>query len=58
MLYTKTFLDEDFLLQTATASKLYHEFAKEMPIIDYHNQFPPDQIAQNKSFENLSQIWV
>lgn len=58
MLYTKTFLDEDFLLQTATASKLYHEFAKEMPIIDYHNHLPPDQIAQNKSFENLSQIWL
>lgn len=58
MLYTKTFLDEDFLLQTATASKLYHEFAKEMPIIDYHNHLPPDQIAQNKSFENISQIWL
>lgn len=58
MLYTKTFLDEDFLLQTATASKLYHEFAKEMPIIDYHNHLPPEQIAQNKSFENLSQIWL
>lgn len=58
MLYTKTFLDEDFLLQTATASKLYHEFAKEMPIIDYHNHLPPDQIAQNKSFGNLSQIWL
>lgn len=58
MLYTKTFLDEDFLLQTATASKLYHDFAKEMPIIDYHNHLPPDQIAQNKSFENLSQIWL
>ena len=58
MLYTKTFLDEDFLLQTATASKLYHDFAKEMPIIDYHNHLPPDQIAQNKSFENISQIWL
>jgi glucuronate isomerase len=58
MLYTKTFLDEDFLLQTATASRLYHEFAKEMPIIDYHNHLPPDQIASNKNFENLSQIWL
>ena len=58
MLYPKTFLDEDFLLQTATASKLYHDFAKEMPIIDYHNHLPPDQIAQNKSFENISQIWL
>lgn len=58
MLYTKTFLDEDFLLQTVTASKLYHDFAKEMPIIDYHNHLPPDQIAQNKSFENISQIWL
>ena len=54
----KPFLNEDFLLQTSTASRLYHEFAADMPIIDYHNHLPPEQIAQNKNFENLTQIWL
>lgn len=54
----KQFLNEDFLLQTSTASRLYHEFAKDMPIIDYHNHLPPDQIAGDKNFENLTQIWL
>ena len=54
----KPFLNEDFLLQTPTASRLYHEFAADMPIIDYHNHLPPEQIAQNKNFENLTQIWL
>lgn len=52
------FLDENFLLQTATAQRLYHEYAKQMPIIDYHCHLPPDQIAEDKSFENLTQIWL
>jgi glucuronate isomerase len=54
----KPFLNEDFLLQTSTASRLYHDFAKDMPIIDYHNHLPPDQISGNKNFENLTQIWL
>ncbi len=54
----KPFLNEDFLLQTPTAVRLYHEYAKDMPIIDYHNHLPPEQIAQNKNFENLTQIWL
>lgn len=58
MLVTKTFLDEDFLLQTDAARTLYHEFAKQMPIIDYHNHLPPDQIVSDKTFENLTQIWL
>jgi glucuronate isomerase len=58
MLVTKTFLDEDFLLQTEAARMLYHEFAKQMPIIDYHNHLPPDQIVSDKMFENLTQIWL
>lgn len=58
MLVTKTFLDEDFLLQTDSARTLYHEFAKQMPIIDYHNHLPPDQIVADKTFENLTQIWL
>ncbi|MDE3142795.1 MAG: glucuronate isomerase [Bacteroidota bacterium] len=54
----KTFLDENFLLSNKTAQKLYHEFAKEMPIIDYHCHLPQQQIAEDKNFENLTQIWL
>ncbi|MES2445918.1 MAG: glucuronate isomerase [Bacteroidota bacterium] len=54
----KNFLDENFLLQTETAQTLYHEFAKDMPIIDYHNHLMPDQIAQDKNFENITQVWL
>lgn len=52
------FLHEDFLLSTATARRLYHEIAKPQPIIDYHCHLPPDQIASNRSFANLTQIWL
>ncbi|HVG13765.1 MAG TPA: glucuronate isomerase [Chitinophagaceae bacterium] len=54
----KKFLDENFLLQTSTAQTLYHDFAKEMPIIDYHCHLPPDQIAKDINFENLTQAWL
>jgi len=54
----KPFLDENFLLQTPTAQKLYHEFAKTLPIIDYHNHLPPDQVAGNINFKNLTQVWL
>lgn len=54
----KSFLDKDFLLQTDTARQLYHEFAMEMPIIDYHNHLSPEQIANDVNFENLTQVWL
>ena len=54
----KPFLDENFLLETKTAQTLYHEFAKPMPIIDYHNHLPPDQIAADHVFQNLTQAWL
>jgi glucuronate isomerase len=54
----KEFLDENFLLQTETAKTLYHEFAKHMPIIDYHNHLLPDQIAADINFENITQVWL
>jgi glucuronate isomerase len=54
----KKFLDENFLLHSKTAQQLYHEFARDMPIIDYHNHLPPDQIAGDINFENLTQIWL
>ncbi|MEO8416309.1 MAG: glucuronate isomerase [Ginsengibacter sp.] len=54
----KSFLDENFLLQTETAKKLYHGFAERMPIIDYHCHLPVSQIADDINFENLTQIWL
>ncbi|MCW3463409.1 glucuronate isomerase [Chitinophaga nivalis] len=54
----KAFLSEDFLLQTETAKRLYFDYAQAMPVIDYHNHLPPDEIAQNKTFENLTAIWL
>ena len=54
----KPFLSEDFLLQTETARYLYHEHAARMPIIDYHSHLPPDQIASDKRFDNLTRIWL
>ena len=54
----KKFLDENFLLESKTAQKLYHEFAKGMPIIDYHCHLPPDQIAEDINFKNITQIWL
>lgn len=54
----KTFLSEDFLLQTETAKRLYFDFAKDMPVIDYHNHLPPDEIANNKQFQNITEAWL
>lgn len=54
----KKFLDENFLLQNKTAQQLYHDFAKAMPVIDYHNHLPPDQIANDIKFDNLTQVWL
>jgi glucuronate isomerase len=54
----KKFLDENFLLQSATAQKLYHDYAKQMPIIDYHCHLPPDQIAGDINFNTITQAWL
>ena len=54
----KSFLDDDFLLETKTAQRLYHEYAAGLPIIDYHCHLPPDQIASDINFENLTQVWL
>ncbi|MEP6594581.1 MAG: glucuronate isomerase [Ginsengibacter sp.] len=54
----KKFLGKNFLLQTNTAKELYHDFAKELPIIDYHSHLPAYQIADDINFENLTQIWL
>ena len=54
----KEFLDENFLLQSDTAQTLYHEYAKDMPIIDYHCHLPQQQIAEDIKFKNLTQAWL
>lgn len=54
----KKFLDENFLLTNATAQRLFHEYAKPMPIIDYHNHLLPNEVAADKQFENLTQVWL
>lgn len=54
----KTFIDENFLLNSKTAEILYHQYAKDMPIIDYHCHLPQEQIAKDKNFENLTQVWL
>lgn len=54
----KNFMDENFLLQTPVSEFLYHEYAKKMPIIDYHSHLFPQQIAEDHIFENITQPWL
>ncbi len=54
----KPFMDQDFLLSTPTAKKLYHEVAEQMPIIDYHCHINPQEIAEDRKFDNISQVWL
>lgn len=54
----KPFLNEAFLLNNKTAEQLYHEYAKPMPIIDYHNHLSPKEIACNQQYQNLTQVWL
>jgi len=52
------FLSEDFLLHSAAACELYHGYAKAAPIYDFHCHLPPGQIAENKTFRNLAEVWL
>ena len=52
------FITENFLLTNDTAIELYHRFAKDQPIIDYHCHLPPAEIAGDRRFENISRIWL
>jgi len=54
----KKFLDQDFLLESETAKRLYHQYAANQPIIDYHNHLPPDLIAQDYKFKDLGEMWL
>jgi glucuronate isomerase len=54
----QTFINDDFLLSNEFSRRLYHEYAKNQPIIDYHNHLSPEQIANNKIFDNITEIWL
>ncbi|MFW5801820.1 MAG: glucuronate isomerase [Spirochaeta sp.] len=54
----KDFLSSDFLLHGKTALRLYHEYAADMPIFDYHNHLVPQEIFERRRFENISQVWL
>ena len=53
-----TFIHDEFLLETETAQRLYHEFAEAEPILDYHTHLPPEDVAMNRRFADLSEIWL
>lgn len=52
------FMDKDFLLNTETARKLYHDYAAACPIIDYHCHISPKEIWDDHRFENITQVWL
>lgn len=54
----KQFMDKDFLLSTDTAKKLYHDFAAQMPVLDYHCHINPQEIAEDRKFQNITQVWL
>ncbi|MBE5852563.1 MAG: glucuronate isomerase [Lachnospiraceae bacterium] len=54
----KAFMDQNFILETETAQKLYHDFAAKTPIIDYHCHINPKEIAEDRKFENITQVWL
>ncbi len=55
---TRPFIHEDFLLANEAARHLYHEYAKGLPIIDYHCHLPPEDVANDRRFENLTEAWL
>lgn len=54
----KPFMDKDFLLSTETARKLYHNYAEVMPILDYHCHLNPQEIAEDRHFGNITEVWL
>lgn len=52
------FMDEDFMLSTQTSRKLYHEYAEGMPILDYHCHINPQEIYEDRKFDNITQVWL
>ncbi len=54
----KKFMDENFLLNSKTAETLYHDYAKQMPIYDYHCHLSPREIAENRKYSNITELWL
>lgn len=54
----KTFMDKDFLLESDTARKLYHNFVEGLPLFDYHCHLPAREIAENRPFESIGELWL
>ncbi|MEY8534129.1 glucuronate isomerase [Blautia pseudococcoides] len=54
----KQFMDKDFLLSTPTAQELYHDLAAKVPVLDYHCHINPQDIAEDRKFENITQVWL
>jgi glucuronate isomerase len=54
----KSYMDDNFLLSNSTAEKLYHEFARDMPLYDYHCHLPVGEILENKKYDNLGEVWL
>ncbi len=54
----RPFLDDNFLLTNPTAERLYHDYARDMPIIDYHCHLSPKEIYENKTYRNLTEVWL
>lgn len=54
----KQFMDQDFMLKTEYAKHLYHEYAGHMPIIDYHCHLSPEEIYEDRTFDNITQVWL
>lgn len=54
----KPFIHEDFILESSAARELFHDFAKDQPILDFHNHLPPDEIASDRRYADLQEIWL
>ena len=54
----KAFMDKDFLLETETAKHLFHDYAESLPLVDYHCHIPPQEIYEDRRFDDLAQVWL
>ncbi len=54
----KAFMDKDFMLKNETAKHLFHDYAEDLPIIDYHCHIPPREIYEDRRYDNIAQVWL
>ena len=54
----KAFMDRDFLLETETAKHLFHDYAENLPLADYHCHLNPREIYEDRRFDNLVEVWL